>query len=65
MRASIYCTTDLCQLFFKRGEGNRISALRLFSVITRELILKVAGLDVFVVDVVTQAPLIFDKALGE
>ncbi len=51
--------------FFKRGEGDRGSASRFFSTITRELVLKVPGLDAFVAEVITQDPLIFDKALGE
>ena len=51
--------------FFKRGEGDRGSASRFFSTITRELVLKIPGLDAFVAKVITQDPLIFDKALGE
>ena len=51
--------------FFKRGEGDRGSASRFFPTIARELVLKVPGLDAFVAEVVTQDPLIFDKALGE
>ncbi len=51
--------------FFKRGEGDRGSASRFFSTITRELVLKIPGLDALVAEVVTQDPLIFDKALGE
>lgn len=51
--------------FFKRGEGDRGSASRFFPTITRELVLKIPGLDTFVAEVVTQDPLIFDKALGE
>jgi len=51
--------------FFKRGEGDRGSASRFFPTITRELLLKIPGLDAFVTEVVTQDPLIFDKALGE
>jgi len=51
--------------FFKRGEGDRGSASRFFPTITRELLLKIPGLDAFVAEVVTQDPLIFDKALGE
>ncbi len=51
--------------FFKRGEGDRGSASRFFSTITRELVLKVPGLDNVVAEVITQDPLIFDKALGE
>lgn len=51
--------------FFKRGEGDRGSALRFFPTITRELVLKVPGLDAFIAEVITQDPLIFDKALGE
>ena len=51
--------------FFKRGEGDRGSASRFFPTITRELVLKIPGLDAFVAEVVTQDPLIFDKALGE
>ncbi|KAL8823663.1 MAG: hypothetical protein Q9191_005655 [Dirinaria sp. TL-2023a] len=51
--------------FFKRGEGDRGSASRFFSTITRELVLKISGLDIFIADVISQDPLIFDKALGE
>ncbi|MCJ1420359.1 hypothetical protein MMC32_006716 [Xylographa parallela] len=51
--------------FFKRGEGDRGSASRFFSTITRELVLKIPGLDALVAEVITQDPLIFDKALGE
>ncbi|KAL9027314.1 MAG: hypothetical protein Q9196_004145, partial [Gyalolechia fulgens] len=51
--------------FFKRGEGDRGSASRFFPTITRELVLKVPGLDAFIAEVITQDPLIFDKALGE
>lgn len=51
--------------FFKRGEGDRGSASRFFPTITRELVLKIPGLDTLVAEVVTQDPLIFDKALGE
>ena len=51
--------------FFKRGEGDRGSASRFFPTITRELVLKIPGLDALVAEVVTQDPLIFDKALGE
>lgn len=51
--------------FFKRGESDRGSASRFFSTITRELVLKIPGFDAFVAEVITQDPLIFDKALGE
>ena len=51
--------------FFKRGENDRGSALRFFPTITRELVLKVPGFDALVAEVITQDPLIFDKALGE
>lgn len=51
--------------FFKRGEGDRGSASRFFPTITRELVLKILGLDALIAEVVTQDPLIFDKALGE
>ena len=51
--------------FFKRGEGDRGSASRFFSTITRELVLKIPGLDALVAEAITQDPLIFDKALGE
>ncbi|KAL8696376.1 MAG: hypothetical protein Q9201_007692 [Fulgogasparrea decipioides] len=50
---------------FKRGEGDRGSASRFFPTITRELVLKIPGLDAFVAEVITKDPLIFDKALGE
>ena len=57
---------DLCASFFlKRGEGDRGSASRFFSTITRELVLKVPGLDASVAKLITKDPLIFDKALGE
>ncbi|KIX02675.1 uncharacterized protein Z518_08617 [Rhinocladiella mackenziei CBS 650.93] len=51
--------------FFKRGEGDRGSASRFFSTITRQLVLKIPGLDDLIADVITSDPLIFDKALGE
>jgi hypothetical protein len=51
--------------FFKRGEGDRGSTLRFFPTITRQLVLKVPGLDSLVADVIATDPSIFDKALGE
>jgi hypothetical protein len=51
--------------FFKRREGDRGSALRFFSTITRDLVLKVPGLDNLVAKVVASDPSIFNKALGE
>ena len=51
--------------FFKRGEGDRGSAVRFFSSIARDLVLKVPGLDSLVAKVVTSDPSISDKALGE
>ena len=51
--------------FLKRGGGDRGSASRFFPTITRELVLKIPGLDAFVAEVITQDQLIFDKALGE
>ncbi len=51
--------------FFKRGEGDRGSASRFFSTLTRQLVLKVPGLDAFVAKVIAEDPLILDKALGE
>ena len=61
-----YNGVDLgASFFFKRGEGDRGSASRFFSTIVRELVLKIAGLGAIVAEVVTQDPLIFDKALGE
>lgn len=51
--------------FFKRGEGDRGSASRFFSTITRELVLKIPGLEASVAEVITRDPLIIDKALGE
>ncbi|KAL9577423.1 MAG: hypothetical protein Q9203_007467 [Teloschistes exilis] len=51
--------------FFKRGEGDRASTLRFFPTITRELVLKIPGLNALVAEVISQDPLIFDKALGE
>lgn len=51
--------------FFKRGEGDRGSASRFFPTVTRELMLKIPGLNSFIAEVITQDPLIFDKALGE
>lgn len=51
--------------FFKRGEGDRGSASRFFPTIAHQLVLKVAGLDAFVAKMITQDPLIHDKALGE
>jgi hypothetical protein len=51
--------------FFKRGEGDRGSASQFISSITRQLVLKIPGLDSLIADVITSDPLIFDKALGE
>ena len=51
--------------FFKRGEGDRGSASRFFSTITRELVLKIPGLGTLVTEVITSDPFIFDKSLGE
>jgi hypothetical protein len=51
--------------FFKRGESDRGSASQFFSSITRQLVLKIPGLDSLIADVITSDPLIFDKALGE
>jgi len=51
--------------FFKRGEGDRGSASRFFPTITRELVLKIPGLDILVAEVITSDPFIFDKSLGE
>ena len=51
--------------FFKRGEGDRGSASRFFPTITRELVLKIPGLDALVAKVITRDPSICDKALGE
>src|SRR5947209_5343300 len=42
--------------FFKRGEGDRGSASRFFPTITRELVLKVPGLDSLVAEVITSDP---------
>jgi hypothetical protein len=50
--------------FFKRGEGDRGSALRFFPTITRQLVSKVPGLDSLVADVIASDPSIFDKALA-
>jgi hypothetical protein len=51
--------------FFKRGEGDRGSASRFFSTITRQLVLQIRGMDTLIANVITSDPLIFDKALGE
>ena len=51
--------------FFKRGEGDRGSASRFFSTITRQLVLKVPGLDAFVAKMIAEDLLVFDKVLGE
>ena len=51
--------------FFKRDEDDQASASRFFFIITRELVLKISGLDAFVAEMVTQDSLIFDKALSE
>ena len=51
--------------FFKRGEGDRGSASRFFPTITRDLVLKIPGLDSLVAEVIASDPSIFDKALGE
>ncbi|KAL8778212.1 MAG: hypothetical protein Q9213_007520 [Squamulea squamosa] len=51
--------------FFKRGEGDRGSASRFFPTITRELVLKIPGLDAFIAEVITKDPLTFNKALGK
>ena len=39
--------------------------MRVFPTITRELILKVPGLEALVAEAINSDPLIFDKALGE
>ncbi|KIW16082.1 hypothetical protein PV08_06133 [Exophiala spinifera] len=51
--------------FFKRGDGDRGSASRFFSTITRQLVLKIQGMDTLIANVITSDPLVFDKALGE
>ncbi len=51
--------------FFKRGEDDRDSTSRFFLIITRELVMKIPELDAFVAEMITQNPLIFDKALDE
>lgn len=51
--------------FFKRGEGDRGSASRFFPTITRQLVLKIPGLDTRVADVISSDPLVFAKSLGE
>ena len=51
--------------FFKRGKGDRGSASRFFSTITRQLVLKIPSMDSLIADVITSNALIFDKALGE
>ena len=51
--------------FFKRGGGDRSSASRFFSTITRQLVLKISGLAAIVAEVIAQDRLIFDKALAE
>ncbi|KAI9839239.1 MAG: hypothetical protein M1819_003233 [Sarea resinae] len=51
--------------FFKRGEGDRASAVRFFPTITRELVLKIPRLDVLIAGVISSDPFIFDKSLGE
>jgi len=51
--------------FFNRGEGDRCSASRFFSTITRELVLKIPGLGTLVTEVIASDPFIFDKLLGE
>jgi hypothetical protein len=51
--------------FFKRGGGDRGSVSRFFSTITRQLVLKIPGLDGLIAKVTTADPFIFDKALGE
>ncbi|KIX03848.1 uncharacterized protein Z518_07401 [Rhinocladiella mackenziei CBS 650.93] len=51
--------------FFKRGEGDRGSASRFFSTITRQLVLKIPGLHDLVAKAITADPFISNKALGE
>jgi hypothetical protein len=51
--------------FFKRGEGDRGSASRFFPTITRDLMVKVPGLDNLIAEVIASDPFIFNKALGE
>lgn len=51
--------------FFKRGEGDRGSALRLFPTMIRQLVLKIPGLDMIVAKAISSDPFIFDKALAE
>jgi hypothetical protein len=51
--------------FFKRGEGDRGSASRLFSTIIRQLVLKIPGVDTLIANLIASDPHIFDKALGE
>ena len=51
--------------FFKRGEGDRGSASRFFSTITRELVQKIPELDTKVAEAITSDPFVFNKSLGE
>lgn len=61
-----YGVIDLgASFFFKRGEGDRGSALRFFPTIARQLVSEVPGLYSLVADAIASDSSIFDKALGE
>lgn len=63
---SQYGVVDLgASFFFKRGEGDRGSALRFFPTITRDLVWKVPGLGNLIAEAIASDPFICDKALGE
>lgn len=51
--------------FFKRGEGDRGSAVRFFPTIVRQLMVKIPYYDTLVAKAIDADPFIFDKALPE
>lgn len=51
--------------FFKRGEGNRDSAIKFFPTLVRQLMLKIPDLNVLIAEVIDSDPLLCDKSLGE
>jgi hypothetical protein len=50
--------------FFKRGEGDRGNASRFFSTNTRDLVLKVPGLDRLVAEVIASDPTVLARRWG-
>ena len=51
--------------FFKRGEGNRDSAIKFFPTLVRQLMLKIPDLNVLIAEVIDSDPLLCDKSLGK